>query len=378
MVMRFNMKYRIASILAVLLAITIMNFTTHIAQADEHLISLPQDGFEPITLRIANGAVNAENKKVNEILQVFVGAVDKCCTERTPVAGSYAYEDNLLTFKPAFGFVEGMDYVVRIHTTSIGEKLVPFNIQSELATIDATVTNIYPSGDVIPENTLRFYIHFSTPMQPHVSFDHIKLVDQDGIADEAAFMRFKQELWNEDRTRLTVLFDPGRIKREVATNLELGPALQEGKQYRLVVQEGWMPVQGKTSLSAFSKHFTVSNALRELPDETKWQIKKPRLNTKDALEINFDRQFDFGLLGKSIKIKNMSGTVLLGDLNISGSETIWRFEPVQAWTDDKITINVDPNLEDVAGNNFKDLLDHRAGTDTKEIEKISIAVDLSS
>ena len=36
-------------------------------------------------------------------------------------------------------------------------------------------------------------------------------------------MRLKQELWNEDLVRLTVLIDLGRIKRNVATNVELGP-----------------------------------------------------------------------------------------------------------------------------------------------------------
>jgi hypothetical protein len=249
------MKHRIASVLAVLSIIIIMNTATHIAQAGEQLISLPQGGFEPITLRIANGSFKAENKNVDEMLQIFVGSVDECCDGRTPMAGRYALESNLLTFKPAFNFVEGQEYVARIQTSGEDIKHVPFKIVSAAAIEDVHITAIYPSGDIIPENTLRFYIHFSAPMQPHVSFEHIKLVTADGKVDEAAFMKFKQELWNEDWTRLTILMDPGRIKRNVATNLELGAALQEGKDYSLVITDGWIPAQGKTPLKAYSKTF---------------------------------------------------------------------------------------------------------------------------
>ena len=90
-----------------------------------------------------------------------------------------------------------------------------------MAPVDAKVVGIYPSGDVLPENVLRFYIHFARPMKPHVAFDCIKLLDASGNADEAAFMRFKQELWNEDRTRLAVLVQVAlRVRVHVLGHVE--------------------------------------------------------------------------------------------------------------------------------------------------------------
>lgn len=376
MTMKFNIKHRIANLLAVLSTIIIMNLPTHTAQAGEHLISLPDDSSAPITLRVPYGAVKAENKNINEKLQIFVGNIDGCCDERTPIAGRYVLESNSLTFKPAFNFVEGQEYVARIQTSGENVELVPFEIGSAAPMEDVHITTIYPSADVIPENTLRFYIHFSAPMQPHVSFEHIKLVSADGKVDEAAFMKFKQELWNEDRTRLTVLMDPGRIKRNVATNRELGPALHKGTDYSLIVTDGWMPVQGKTALKKYSKIFSVGQALRELPNTDEWKMSLPRSNTQESLIIEFDRSFDAGLLQKSITVMTAFGQVINGVATISNNETVWSFKPDGKWSSNSFNIVVDPHLEDVAGNNFKDLLDHQAKTEQIKTNEIVIPIEL--
>ncbi len=44
-----------------------------------------------------------------------------------------------------------------------------------------------------------------------------------------------EELWNQDMTRLTLFIDPGRIKRGVKPLEELGPSLEEGKDYELII-----------------------------------------------------------------------------------------------------------------------------------------------
>jgi len=164
-------------------------------------------------------------------------------------------------------------YTVRSHEGT----LTGFTIGRDNAFIQPEVLAVYPSGADIPENTLRFYIDFSTPMQPHVSMDFITLVGADGTPDDAAFMTFKQELWNQDRTRLTLLMDPGRIKRGVATNTELGPALLAGNSYAIKVGEGWQGAQDQATAPAYEHAFTVSNALRSLPDTELWQFDDPRL-----------------------------------------------------------------------------------------------------
>ncbi|MGC3940382.1 hypothetical protein ACOTTU_21490 [Roseobacter sp. EG26] len=273
------------------------------------------------------------------------------------MAGRYSQSEGTLTFLPAFGFDTGQDYVVHVWTPQDEHALHVFRLANEVATVPASVTETYPSGETIPENTLRFYIHFSTPMRPQVAFDYIKLRDASGNVDDAAFMQFKQELWNEDRTRLTVLIDPGRIKREVATNVELGPALRAGQQYTLSVEGGWPSSDGASVLPIFSRTFTVSSALRERPDVGLWQSVSPCVGTREALEISFDRPFDRHLLFSKVRVLAKTGHRIEGKIEVAGNERVWRFVPNHPWSGTDVKLVAETELEDVAGNNFLDLLD---------------------
>ena len=368
-------NFGIAKVLAILIMVTIMS---SIAQANENGISLPQNGSDPVSLHFAEGAVAWEDAKALEILQVFVGATTPCCEGRTPVAGRYVIQGASLSFTSAFGFEPGQDYVVRIRISGEVERLLPFRVKSQAAQIDAAVTQIFPSGDTLPENVLRFYIHFSTPMTPHVAFDFIKLRDAPGNVDDAAFMRFKQELWNEDRKRLTVLMDPGRIKREVATNLELGPALREGQQYTLSVGGGWPSADGVSVLPAFSKEFTVTAPLRELPNVELWHATSPCRGTTEPLSITFDRPFDRHLLSRGIRVFGADGQVVDGMVYVDGGERTLSFTPNGPWTDANLSVVAAPELEDVAGNNFRDLLDHKDSLTTAAVSPTVRPIVLTS
>lgn len=368
-----NTNIGIASLLAVLVLMASMS---SIARANEHGISLPQGGFEPVTVRISEGAVDWESINAKELLQVYVGTTDLCCEDRTPVAGRYTLDKNVVTFTPAFGFVAGQDYIARIQAQGMDEKLVPFNIPSETTVMEARVTEFYPSGDTLPENVLRFYIHFSVPMSPHVAFNHIKLRDASGKADEAAFMKFKQELWNEDRTRLTVLIDPGRIKRDVATNIERGPALLEGESYTLSVEDAWPSANGSSLLPRFSKTFRVGQPLRKQPNVKFWQSNSPCIGTKEPLTITFDRPFDRHLLGKHIHIATGDGQLVSGLVRVGVDERSWSFAPREIWTDNKLQVVADTELEDVAGNNFRDLLDQTVSNADSDAPHTTMTVTL--
>ena len=56
-----------------------------------------------------------------------------------------------------------------------------------------------------------------------------------------------EELWDADQCRLTLFFDPGRIKRGLRPHLEAGPPLTEGEAYRLT--EGVLTVDGGAILN---------------------------------------------------------------------------------------------------------------------------------
>ncbi|NNF64045.1 MAG: hypothetical protein HKN07_07270 [Acidimicrobiia bacterium] len=184
--------------------------------------------------------------------------------------------------------------------------------------------------------------------------------DASGRTDRAAFMRFKQELWNADRTRLTVLIDPGRIKRSVATNLDLGPALLEGHRYELIVDQGWASADGSSVLPSFSKHFLVGGALREPPSVERWSWQPPRPGTRDALRIVFDRPFDRHPLDDALCVVAIEGQGIDGEPCVGENESSWSFIPDEPWISSDVRITVDDTLEDVAGNNFRELFDRDA------------------
>ena len=375
--MERNTGVRITRLLPILMLVIMMN---SIASADDDGLgfSVPQHGSEPVAVRFSEGTIDWEDVKASEVLQVFVGAIDLCCEGRTPVAGRYELANNALRFTPAFSFVVGQDYVARARIPGTDEKLVKFSIPSETLMMEARVTDIYPSGNILPENILRLYVHFSIPMSPHVAFDYIKLRNAEGIADEAAFMRFKQELWNEDRTRLTVLIDPGRIKRDVATNLELGPALLAGQQYTLAVDAGWPSADGSSFLPAFSKSFSVGDALRARPSVKFWQATPPCLGTREPLHITFDRPFDRYLLRKDIHVAAADGQLVDGMIHVGEGENSWHFTPNEPWEHEELHVIANTELEDVAGNNFRDLLDQSVSTQDTSASVTSLTVQLES
>ncbi len=373
-------RVKSALLAATLISSLLLGSFSSAALAKQSGLTVPSQVNEPITLELGSSNLTGLSADYAALLQVFVGDESNCCENKTPIAGEYESDGKSLSFAPRFEFVHGQDYVIRARELSddngVVYTLTPFNIASQTANVTPEITAMYPSGETLPENALRFYLHFATPMKPHVAFDYIKLVDSSGKVDDAAFMRFKQELWSADRKRLTVLMDPGRIKRGVATNLTLGPALHEGKQYKLVVEGGWPTANGNQVLSGFSKSFSVSDALRELPNTDSWAINAPALHSQQALSITLDRPFDYELLHKDLNVFSSSGAEIQGTIELAGHETQWRFVPDEAWTDEQIKLVVDATLEDVAGNNFKDLLDHAVGVETKAVNVITLSVAL--
>lgn len=347
------------------------------ALANEGGLILPAQGNANVRLVLQD-----ERTDINpsDVLQVFVGHREACCDGKSPIAGRHRIDSRIVSFDPAFDLIEGQPYTVMTRDKDAANEkarlLTEFTIQQADGVISPEVVAIYPSAAKIPANTLRFYIHFSTPMKPHVSTDYIKLVDAMGTPDTAAFMTFKQELWSEDRKRLTLLMDPGRIKRGVAQNQKLGPALLEGNTYSIVVDEGWPTANGAQTPSRFENIFSVSKALRTRPDPEIWRLVPPRIQSRDPLVIEFDRLFDHERLQSGILVLDELGQPVPGTVSIENDEKTWRFDPQDVWLNTNLKIVIDARLEDVAGNNFREALDHPAEVDVLNIHQKTITVDL--
>ena len=328
------------------------------AVAEQGNLLLPQRSGDPVVL-----------EGLAPDMQVFVGPRSACCDGKAPMAGRVVSGEGRTVFTPAFGFVEGQALTLRT-----GAGLTEFSISATVP--DPQVVGLYPSGPEIPENTLRFYIHFATPMQPHQAARYIRLVDETGRTDDQAFMAFEQELWSADRKRLTLLMDPGRIKRGVAQNLTLGPAFEAGRRYSIVIDAGWRSAVGGHEQPRFEHSFAVAPPLRVLPDTGLWQVSAPRQGTVDPLTITFDRPFDHVSVQDSIAVADDLGQGISGRVTVAEHETLWRFQPDDPWSGEQITLVVDPRLEDVAGNNFRDLLDHVLGTAQAAADDIRVPVAL--
>jgi len=221
----------------------------------------------------------------------------------------------------------------------------------------AMVADIYPSASVLPENVLRFYLHFSAPMAPGRSHEFVTLRDESGHPDREAFMVFTQELWNADRTRLTLLVDPGRIKKSIAASRGPGPALVEGRRYTLTIDAGWPTADGSLTLVAFSRHFRVGPALRHLPSVGEWHRTEPEPGSTDLFVITFDRPFDRHLLADAIEIVGGDGRSIEGAAMVGHDEMSWSFIPAAPWPTDAVHVRVADRLEDVAGNSLRELVE---------------------
>ena len=149
-----------------------------------------------------------------------------------PLAGSYAVENGTLVFRPTYPLAAGPRYraVFRGAGTPI-EKT--FDGPARSVTPSARVERVYPSADVLPSNQLRLYIYFSRPMSRGEAEQRIHVLDADGKPLRGVFLP-GQELWDPNNRRLTMTFDPGRIKRDLTSNKAMGPPIAEGKRYTLL------------------------------------------------------------------------------------------------------------------------------------------------
>jgi hypothetical protein len=210
------------------------------------------------------------------------------------------------------------------------------------------VEHVYPSTDTLPANALKLYVYFSAPMSRGNSWEHLRLLREDGSAVAGPFLELDQELWDRDHRRFTILFDPGRIKRGLASLDEAGPSLEAGHRYTLAIARDWLDGRGVPMVEEYRKTFHVVAVDRTPPDPAKWRITPPRAGTSDPLVIRFPEPMDYALLQHEIEL----APAVAGTVSVAANETEWRFTPSSPWTraDYKIVIHTD--LEDLAGNHI--------------------------
>lgn len=228
---------------------------------------------------------------------------------------------------------------------------------SQSTSIEPVTCRIYPSGDAIPRNILRFSIVFSRPMRRQVSQRFVSIWDMAGHEVAEVFMSFNHELWSPDSRRLTLLLDPGRIKRGVAANEALGPAWVEGGSFRFVIAPGWLSVDGVALEGIREKRFTVVEAERRPIEPLSWTLETPRAATRRPLLVRFDRPLDFALLQTRLAIFDPQGEYVEGTATTGAGESMWSFVPDAPWSAGQHDLLIEADLEDACGNRPHEALD---------------------
>ena len=276
-----------------------------------------------------------------------------------PVHGTCRLESGTLRFEPRFPLEPGLNYRAVFHPARLpGETKPPaeltsvFKVPPRRTAATTVVSRVYPSAGVLPENLLKFYIHFSAPMSRGRIYEHIHLRDAAGKEIELPFLEIDEELWDSGMTRLTLFIDPGRIKRGVRPLEEVGPALEAGKRFILEIDREWHDAAGSLLREPFRKSFEVGRADREPPDPARWKIQSPRGATRDGLAVTFSEPMDHALAQRLIRVVNGAGKTLAGAAVLSEEERRWTFTPASPWRAGPHQLWVQTTIEDLAGNNI--------------------------
>ena len=283
-----------------------------------------------------------------ENLKVFAGK-----NKSIAVLGEYKRVADRVVFRPLIPLSGGLDYHIYFDDKLIRNISVPLANVSEAQRL----ISVYPSIDTLPENLLKIYLQFSGPMREGEALKHIALLDQNSDTVPGIFLDLQPELWNIERTVLTLWLDPGRIKRDLLPNQQLGNPLMQGKRYTLAISKTWKDVQGLPLQQPFSKQFIVAQRDETSPAVEQWNVDLPNAQTSEPLTIKFNEPLDYFLLQESIVIVDNNNKNIDGRILVSHHERTLEFIPNNNWVAGPYRISVEPVLEDLAGNNLSRLFD---------------------
>lgn len=269
--------------------------------------------------------------------------------------GEYKESGGVITFTPRFAPSPGVELHASFRPVNAPEISVTFGEPAKAVVATTEVRRVYPSSETWPANTLKMYVEFSAPMASGDAYAHIRVRDDQGRVVAGPFVEIDPELWDPTGTRLTLLFDPGRIKRGLIDNEESGPPLTPGRTVTIEVDPAMRDANGAPLAQEFSRTIRVAEALREAVDVKRWRVEPPASATSD-LVIAFDRPLDHALAKRAISVTH-DGSRVAGKISLEESETRFRFRPDGAWAPGRHAIRVDGVIEDLAGNRLGKLFD---------------------
>ena len=305
------------------------------------------------------------------VFAVYVVPLDEVLAPNIPpISGRYSVDGDLVRFEPLFGFEKGVEYLAEFRTSVLSVRLkrrgvatgrdenqdgnVQLRFGSKPTRVEPSteLVAVYPSGSSLPENLLKFYLHFSQPMTWGTHYRHIHLEREDGTEIVAPFLQLDEELWDPSGKRMTILIDPGRIKSGLLPRDEVGPALESGHEFRLVIDSSWPDAEGLPLVEGFVKSFNVTDPDVLRPTMSTWRLDLPKANTRDPIELTFPEPLDHALLQRVVWVSDQDGIEVEGEVEIEPGETRWRFSPSKSWQEGIYELCAENSLEDLAGNSL--------------------------
>ena len=306
-------------------------------------VRLPLDASSP--LKKKGGPVSNDDGEGVFVVGLFNDETGKI---GAPLFGKYQVRDGELVFIPSQPFSLGKTYKA-IRTDTKDKEVSQFKVPALKAQDVVRVEKVYPTTDRVPANLLKFTIVFSGPMrQSKTIFDAIELVGPDGKSVDDPWRR--TELWNDNDTRLTLWFHPGRVKLGVNLREQLGPPLEPGKTYTLKIPSELLDASGNKLAQGFEKKIIAGAEVRTRLDVNQWKIIPPVMQSKAALAINFPYVIDPYLFAREVIVVGPTGKIIAGVSSMGLEEKVWQFVPDEAWQLGEYTIRVGSEVADLAGN----------------------------
>ena len=318
--------------------------------------------------------------RLQELFVIRVARDSK--TEAPPLLGTYTIASGELQFVSRYPLSRSVKYAVQVSSSLTGTETKPleFSLLSKPLTMPPSVAAVYPSADVLPENLLKFYIHFSAPMSRGEAYQRIHLMHE-GSEVKDPFLELGEELWDVDQTRFTLFIHPGRIKRGVKPREIDGLPMTDGKEYSLHIDDSWLGANHQPLSQPFVKKFRIVAADDVQPNPTNWKIATPKANSRQPITLNFNEPLDHAMLNRVLTVRDTAGKPIAGKISIAEHETVWQFIPDEPWKRLTYAIDVATNLEDLCGNSIarafetKMQVDDATAPATAPLIAIEFAVD---
>ena len=283
------------------------------------------------------------------------------------IFGKWEAKDGWAFFTPVVAFSPDLSYQIFRKNTLLHAFQIPPPQSAE--PLELTV---FPSADTLPANLLKMYFQFSEPMKQLRSERFVFLLNEKGDTLQEVFQALHPELWNEAGDRLTLWIDPGRVKRDLIRNQNLGAPFESGKNYRLIVSNRWRSLSENSFEVDFEKTFFISSADRKKINPKQWLVEVPAAQSTDPLKIHFGESLDWVVAKENIWVINDSGEEITAMVSTLDREAALSIIPSDPWNAGLHKIQIDPKVADLAGNNlnrlFDEDLENRSEKSVRELE----------